>query len=204
MVVNDFPLWLGMMFPLVFSAGPANIAMASVGARFGLMSSLPFILGINLIVLLQSLLIGFGAGTLVHNYPGAYRYLQYAGAFYLLYLASKFFRSTPLAAGEVAADVPGFFAGIILQSLNMKVITVMMAMFSQFIAPQSGQWYQVVVLSIGLTSLTSCATLTWALGGGWLARRFASGANARLQGYVSGGMLACVSVWMLFQTMQQG
>ena len=62
MVENKFFLWFGMMFPLIFSAGPANVTMASLGARFGFFKSLPFISGINLIVLLHAVLIGLGAG----------------------------------------------------------------------------------------------------------------------------------------------
>ena len=66
---NRFLLWFGMMFPLIFSAGPANVTMASLGARFGFLKSLPFISGINLIVLLHALMIGFGAGAFIGKYP---------------------------------------------------------------------------------------------------------------------------------------
>ena len=93
---NRSLLWFGMMFPLIFSAGPANVTMASLGARFGFLKSLPFISGINLIVLLHALMIGFGAGTFIGKYPVLFRYLQYLGSLYLIYLAFKFFRSSRL------------------------------------------------------------------------------------------------------------
>ncbi|MBG0774960.1 MAG: LysE family translocator [Desulfovibrionaceae bacterium] len=202
MLENKFLLWFAMIFPLVFSAGPANVTMASLGARFGFARTLPFIVGINLIVLLQSLLIGFGAGAVLQRYPAVYRYLQYGGALYLLYLASKFLRASRVATGGVADNAPCFTDGVILQLLNMKVVTVMMVMFSKFIDTRSSQVSQVILLSVGLTSLTGGATMTWAVCGAWLTRLFASKRNVRLQGYVFGGMLVGVAVWMLVETIR--
>ena len=197
MAENTFLLWFGMMFPLMFSAGPANVTMASLGARFGFGKSLPFILGINLIVLLHALLIGFGAGAFMEKYPGLFQYLRYGGSAYLLYLAFKFFRSSRLDARKIADSAPNFFDGIILQLLNVKVITVTMVMFSQFLDTDAGRLSQVMILSLGIFSLTTGATMTWAAGGAWLTRKFASEKSMRAQGYIFGGMLVGVSVWML-------
>ena len=197
MVEDKFFLWFGMMFPLIFSAGPANITMASLGARFGFLKSLPFIAGINLIVLVQALLIGFGAGRFLDQYPGVFEYLQITGALYLIYLASKFFRSLTPAAGKASDHVPSFLDGVVLQMLNMKVVAVTMVMFSQFLESGPGQLLQVGLLSLGLGTLTSCATMTWAAGGTWLTRFFASEQSVRVQGYIFGSMLIGVSVWML-------
>lgn len=197
MVENKFFLWFGMMFPLIFSAGPANVTMASLGARFGFFKSLPFISGINLIVLLHAVLIGLGAGAFLKKYPGLFQYLQYAGAAYLVYLAFKFYRSSRPDIKEAANNVPNFLDGVILQLLNVKVVTVTMVMFSQFLDTDSGQLSQVMILSFGLASLTTGATMTWAAGGAWLTRTFASEKSVRLQGYIFGTMLIGVSVWML-------
>lgn len=197
MLENKFLLWFGMMFPLIFSAGPANVTMASLGARFGFFKSLPFIGGINLIVLVHAFLIGLGAGTFLQRYPGIFQYLQYAGSAYLIYLAFKLYRSSRIEINEIADNVPNFFDGIILQLLNMKVVSVTVVMFSKFLDKDSGQMVQVIILSIGLTSLTAGATMAWAAGGAWLTRTFASEKSVRLQGYVFGSMLVGVSIWML-------
>ncbi len=194
---NKLLLWFGMMFPLMFSPGPANVTMATLGARFGLIRSVPFICGINLIVLLHALLIGFGVGTLIENYPEIIKYLQYAGSVYLVYLASKLFKSSRPEIKAVADSVPNFFDGVILQLLNMKVVTLTMVMFSQFLDTDTAQISQVTMFSFGLASLTTGATITWAAGGAWLTRKFASEESIRLQGYVFGSMLVAVSVWML-------
>ena len=197
MLESKFFLWLGIMFPLIFSAGPANVTMASLGARFGFVNSLPFISGINFIVLLHAILIGFGAGKFLGHYPELFQYLQYAGSVYLIYLAIKFFRSSRLSIEEASDSAPNFLDGIILQMLNIKVITVTIVMFSQFLDTNIDQLSQVMMLSVGLASLTTCATLTWAAGGAWLIRTFASKESVRLQGYVFGSMLIGVSIWIL-------
>ena len=197
MIESNILPWFGMMFPLVFSAGPANVTMATLGARFGFYKSLPFIFGINLIVLLHALLIGFGAGAFFESYPEFFKYLQYVGSAYLIYLASKFFRSSRLEIKEISDGAPNFLDGIILQLFNMKVVTVTMVMFSQFLDPDLGHLSQVTMLSVGLALLTTGATMTWAAGGAWLTRTFASEKSLKLQGYIFGSMLICVSIWML-------
>ena len=198
MYEDKFFLWFGMMFPLIFSAGPANVTMASLGARFGLLKSLPFIFGINLIVLLHALVIGFGAGKFIVKYPEIFRYLQYIGSLYLIYLAFKFFKFSRLKAKEISKNAPTFVDGIILQMFNMKVVTVTMVMFTQFMDKDSSQLSKIIILSAGLAFLTICATMTWAAAGSWLTRTFASESSYKLQGYFFGSMLICVSVWMLF------
>ena len=198
MTQNMVFLWFAMIVPLVFSAGPANITMASLGARFGFLRSLPFIWGINLIVLVHALLIGFGAGRFIEKYPGVFQYLQYAGSFYLIYLASKFFRFSRPDTQAGPAKVPSFLDGVILQMLNIKVVTVTIVMFSQFLEKRSDPVLQVVILSVGLASMTACATILWAAGGAWLTRTFASEKSVRAQGILFGGMLIGVSLWMLF------
>ncbi len=197
MLENTFFLWLGMMVPLIFSAGPANVTMASLGARFGFIKSLPFIGGINLIVLVHAVLIGLGAGAFIKRHPGIFEYLQYAGSAYLIYLAFKFYKSSRPDIKEIAANVPTFIDGMILQLLNMKVVSVTVVMFSQFLNTDTGQIPQIMMLSLGLASLTTGATMIWAAGGAWLTRTFASETSVRLQGYVFGSMLVGVSVWML-------
>ncbi len=197
MLESKFMLWIGMMFPLVFSAGPANVTMASMGARFGVFKSLPFISGINLIVLLHAVVIGFGAGTFLEMYPDVFKYLQYGGSVYLIYLATKFYKSSRPNVKKLPDNIPNFMDGVVLQLLNMKVVAVTVVMFSQFLDVDSGQLSQVLTLSLGIALLTTGATISWAAGGAWLIKKFASEDSARLQGYIFGTMLVAVSVWML-------
>ncbi len=59
-----FISWFAVMFPLVISPGPANVMFAASGAKFGIKKSIPLMIGIDLIFVVQSILIGFGLGTI--------------------------------------------------------------------------------------------------------------------------------------------
>ncbi|NIR52057.1 LysE family translocator [candidate division KSB1 bacterium] len=196
MSVSKFFLWFGMMFPLMFSPGPANVTLAAMGGRFGFRKSLPFIAGVNLIVLLHALLIGFGALQFLEAYPALFALIQPAGALYLVYLAFRFLKSSKIGANG-NTGLPRFWDGFMLGLLNAKVVTLTMVMFSQVLDNESGKLLQVVTFSIGLALLTTGATLTWAAGGAWLTRKLASPKVLKLQGYVFGSMLLGVAVWML-------
>lgn len=190
-------LWFWTMFPLVFSAGPANITLAAFGVRFGLLKSLSFIAGVNIIVLLQTVLVGFGLNRFLGNYPEFFNLLQIAGAAYLVYMAFKFFKSKQISSTYID-EIPTFRDGVVLQLLNMKGLVMITVMFSQFLDKDIMQLLQVSILSIGLLALTTVAMILWTIGGEWLIGRFSSQANERLLGYVFGSMLLGVAVWMLF------
>ena len=191
-------LWLWMMIPIAFSAGPANITMAAFGARFGFSRTLPFILGVNTIVLVQSLLVGFGLYGLIESYPRVFKIIQIAGVTYLLYLAYKFYRSTSTESKQTD-KLPTYRDGIILQAFNIKGFVMSTIMFSQFLNNNENEHFaQVFILSFGLLFLTTLAMFSWTWGGSWLLTKVASKSSAKFQGYVFGSMLVFVAIWMLF------
>ena len=89
-----FLVWLGVMFPLVFSPGPANIVFAASGANVGIKRSIPLIAGVDSVFILKSLIIGYGLGEVLHSQPVLMNLMQLLGSFYLIYLAIKFIRSS--------------------------------------------------------------------------------------------------------------
>jgi len=127
-------IWLGVMFPLVFSPGPANIVFAASGARVGLIRSLPLMLGVDLIFILKSLLVGFGFGNLLQSYPIVLQLLQIVGALYIVWLAVGFLRSS-LRTSESEQKTLGFKDGLIIQLLNSKGWLMVVLMFSLFTEP---------------------------------------------------------------------
>ncbi len=69
MNIQYFLLFFGLMFPLVFSPGPANIVFAMSGIKQGVRGSIPLIIGVDLVFIIYSLLIGFGLGEILQLYP---------------------------------------------------------------------------------------------------------------------------------------
>ncbi|WP_044419240.1 LysE family transporter [Halarcobacter anaerophilus] len=74
---SEFLLWLSVIFPLVFSAGPGNVLCAICGASNGFKKSIPFVLGLNLVYTLYSLLAGFGLAVILINYPKIFFQFNY-------------------------------------------------------------------------------------------------------------------------------
>lgn len=192
-------LWLSVMMPLIYSAGPANITMAALGARFGLKNTMPFLAGINLVVMIATFAIGFGMSNILLNFSHVFPYLQLAGALYMFYLAYKFFRSGKKVEGSEETVLPKFIDGVILQVFNAKMFMINIMMFSQFLDNGSALVGQVLLLAFGAISMAFSANVLWAAGGAWLMRSFTSGRALRMQSYVFGSMLALVGGWMCYE-----
>src|SRR5690349_18564510 len=85
--------WSLVLIPLMYSPGPTNILVASTGASFGLRESTPLIIGINVGLALQLVVIALGINTFFEQYPVAFMVLHYLGVIYMFYLAYHFFNA---------------------------------------------------------------------------------------------------------------
>ncbi|UOO81284.1 LysE family translocator [Uruburuella testudinis] len=196
----EFLLWLGVVFPLVFSAGPGNVLCAVCGAANGFRQSVPFILGLDLVYSAYALLAGFGLAAVVQRYPAVMLAVQLAGAAYVAWLGIKMLRRTHVAKKQAAKPLR-FIDGVISQALNVKGITIILTMYSQFLNPDEPLPYQVLSLSAALLALNLLTHFTWAYGGAWIAEKFASDAAVQTQGRVFGSMLVAIALWLLYRAL---
>ena len=190
--------WFGLMFPLAFSAGPNNVLCASLGMRFGIRKTLPFIAGINTSILFYSLLIGFGMDRLLDHLPWLFPVIKYAGSAYIFFLAWSFFR-TKNKQKDKDEDVfrPGFMSGFTVSLLNPKLIYALAIMFVKFSSHTKGNFQEIILLTILVIIISASAHFTWLLGGNLISGKITSGKGLKLQNYVFGGILFLVAVWML-------
>jgi len=113
---------------LVMSAtpGPNNFMLAITGANFGGRGALPVILGIQVGLFIQTMLMCAGLGSVFAAYPLAQQVLRIAGALYLIYLAWKL--SGASVDGTQTPKAVSFAQATIFQALNpkswLKAITV--------------------------------------------------------------------------------
>lgn len=170
--MSVFIAWFGVMFPLVFSPGPANIVFAMSGAKVGIKRSLPLLLGVDLVFVLKSIVIGFGLGEVVNSQPELMNIMQLLGAVYLLYLAAKFFFAHTKEADNDSNFTMGFVNGLVIQLLNSKGWLMVFLMFTLF-SEQANQTFAntgVLVLILWLAVLNISVHLMWVAVGGLLAR----------------------------------
>ncbi|SHO54339.1 LysE family translocator [Vibrio quintilis] len=193
-----FLIWLGVMFPLVFSPGPANIIFAASGAKAGVKKSLPLLIGVDLVFFIKSLIIGLGLGQASQSYPNAMNVVQLIGAGYLIYLATTFLKSTGIDA-EREEKVFGFIDGLIIQLLNSKgwlMVFLMFSLFSEQAQHTFGE-HGVFALVIWLAILNISMHLVWIKMGFWLSRVSRSECYAKSLNFFYSGCLLMVALGLI-------
>lgn len=199
---SEFALWLSVIFPLVFSAGPGNVLCAVCGATNGFKKSIPFVLGLNLVYTSYSIFAGFGLATILKNYPKIFLAVQILGVIYIFYLGYKFLLRKAIERKNSSTNLK-FRDGVISQALNIKGISIVFTMYSQFLNKESTIVYEVLTLSIALLVLNLFTHMTWVYGGSWMAKKFASNYAVQIQSKIFGSMLITISFWLLYQIVYQ-
>ena len=195
-----FIIWLGVMFPLVFSPGPANIVFAASGARVGIKRSIPLVAGIDSVFIIKSIIVGYGLGEFVNTYPEVMNSLQLLGSIYLVYVAIKFLKPSS-SEMESSSKELGFFDGLLIQILNSKGWLMVFLMFTLF-TKQSQEYFGdngIAILIIWLAFLNISMHFVWVSIGELLSRVSSSQLYEKWLNLFYGGSLIAVSVWLVVE-----
>src|SRR3954454_13594330 len=117
-------LYAFIIFALVmfFTPGPNNIMLLSSGLTYGFRRTIPHIAGITIGFAFMVGAVGLGLGAVFLAYPILESILKYAGAAYLIYLATMIAFSGPAKPGE--GDGRGgpmtFWGAALFQWINAK------------------------------------------------------------------------------------
>ncbi|MBE1710529.1 MULTISPECIES: LysE family translocator [Mesorhizobium] len=128
---------------LTATPGPDMLLIASRSPSQGRASGLATYAGIAAGTYCHALAAAFGLSQLFLAAPIAYDIVRYAGAAYLAYLAWKAFRSDGTAFAPVAG-LPRysrsriFRQGLLTNLLNPKMALFVLALFPQFVRPETG------------------------------------------------------------------
>ncbi len=202
MSVDAFLKLFLLIFPLMFSPGPTNFMCAAAGARYGLVRSVPMILGMDLMVLVPAFLVGLGVTGFLSHYPNLLTTVQVIGALVILLIAFEmargFGKETP--AADEAAPV-GFWGGVLVQTFNAKGLALLLIIYAQFQTLGTSVLSNAIIVASYLTLLSLLSHFVWGAGGMWLARRFSSPRALRIQGYFYAIMLLFVAVWLVYSAL---
>lgn len=146
--------WMSMaLFALAgaISPGPVNLIASSLGARYGFWHAMAHVAGASLSYCAVILLMGGSTQWLLQTWPALTTAMQWAGAFYLLYLALKIALApiqTMDTPGETTQGVHwrhGAVKGALTQSLNPKAWLVALSGVSLFVPagvdPSATLWF---------------------------------------------------------------
>lgn len=171
---------------LVFAAsqvgtpGPANMALMATGARFGVRTALPFVAGVALGKQLIIWPMGFGLMELAEAYPMVFSFLKYASAAYIIWLAWNI-ANLRLTANAAIGTAPGFFAGLMVHPLNPKAWAMIIAGFTNFVAPGTSTLEATAVIALCLLACQIMLHPLWTFAGALIAARLAgTGAETTL------------------------
>lgn len=131
MSIALFPLAL-FVASQVATPGPANMILLATGARFGLRRALPFVVGVALGKQFIIWPLGFGLLAIQNDFPLVFDILKWVSVAYILWLAYRV-AGMRLSVGDVDAQPPGFFAGLIVHPLNPKAWGVVTTAFTTFV-----------------------------------------------------------------------
>ena len=152
------------MFALVSSItpGPNNLMLMSSGATFGLMRTLPHLLGVALGFCFMLFLVGIGIIQLFDMFLVTYEILKWFSVIYLSYLAVKIARSgQPTSTGESTSKPFTFIQAALFQWVNPKAWTMALSAVSLYAPDRDIQSILLVTLVYGAVGLPSSSAWAW-------------------------------------------
>ncbi|MHA3078735.1 LysE family transporter [Acinetobacter sp. ANC 5502] len=140
--------WVISLFP-----GAGAIASMSNGLSHGFLRGLWNILGLQLALLLQILIVATGLGMLLNAFPVIFLAVKWLGVLYLIYLAYMQWKA-PVNRIAIHKDQQQFsgsmttFKGFLINISNPKAIVFFLAIFPQFIDLKAPQFKQYTIMAL--------------------------------------------------------
>ena len=164
---------------VTLTPGPNVVLVTASGANFGFRRTIPQMLGITLGFGSMALVAGFGLAGFVHAEPRVHAALKYAGAAYLVYLASRIARADAGKGAPARAKPIGFLEATLFTWMNPKAwVSVLGALAAYTTVGGDVLWQTSLIAAVLATAcLMSCAL--WA-GFGTVIGRFLANPPARM------------------------
>ena len=186
-----------MSYCFVMSAtpGPNNVMLATTGASFGYRGALPVILGIQVGLFAQTMLMCLGLGSVFVAYPMAQQVLRIAGALYLMFLAWKLAGAS--VTGTSASKAVSFAQATLFQALNPKSWLKAITMASVFLPAQGNLLANALLVSVIGTVVGTPCNVMWALFGVSIRSVLTAPRSQRMFNLAMGGILMVLAVLFL-------
>ena len=153
-----------LLFSLVMglTPGPNNVMLASSGARFGVVRTLPHLAGVSIGFPVMVLLVGLGLASILLASPLLQLVMKIAASAYLLWLAWQIGSSSTQAADSGAARPMGFLQAAAFQWVNPKAWLIAVGAISAYTNGAGAALYlQVAIIALISIGVTFVSTLTW-------------------------------------------
>jgi len=154
MALNVWLAFFAACWVISLSPGAGAIASMSSGLRFGFLYGYWNVIGLQLALIIQILIVAVGVGAVLTASALAFNLIKWFGVGYLIYLAYKQWQHAP---SEVRANEANFKSstplqlvakGFLVNISNPKAIVFMLAVLPQFIDPVKPLVPQYVVMTV--------------------------------------------------------
>lgn len=146
---------------LIGSPGPNTLSLAAVGSGFGRARGLPYMIGLNLGMVLVILLTGSGVSAAVLALPAVGPVIIGAAVMYFLWLAWRIATAPPIAQIKGPDRAPKLAEGIGISLMNPKAYAAMSAMFTTPALTALTPWAEALVKAALLLSVICVVNICW-------------------------------------------
>jgi threonine/homoserine/homoserine lactone efflux protein len=165
--------FIAVAFTMWATPGPNNMMLAYSGARFGVVKTLPHILGILTGTVLLSTIGILALKPVIDSWPQSLLILKIVGSFWLVRIGWKMASATRSAAAQNEERPMSFSAALLFQFANPKAITATVALASLVLVPTKDNPCLLGTVLLIIPPLSLLSNGPWALLGQAI-RRFLS------------------------------
>ena len=185
-------------FTTSITPGPNNLMLLASGVNFGIVRTVPHMLGISIGFLVLLVAVGLGLGAVLTAFPVLHTALKVAGGAYLLYLAWKIAMSRTLTGkGETKVRPMRFIDAAAFQWVNPKAWVMAITAMAVYTNPEH-PFLSVVLISVAFTIVNLPSVSVWA-GFGTALRGFLSD-PVRLKWFnIAMGVLLAATLWPMLK-----
>ena len=156
---------------MAFTPGPNNVMLASSGARFGVMRSLPHLFGVTVGFPVMLLLVGVGLASILLASPLLQIIMKIVSCAYLLWLAFQIGRSDTVMGDSGVGKPLTFLQAAAFQWINPKAWMMAVGAISAYTAGTGSRLYlQVGIIALITLAVTLASTWTWTAFGAGIRR----------------------------------
>ena len=157
----SFQIWFAYMLAcwvISVSPGAGAIASMSSGLNYGFRRGYWNVVGLQLALIVQIIIVAAGVGVLFATTPLAFLVVKWFGVLYLLYLAYLQWTAPTLSIDieidQTHKSIPKLiFHGFLVNMSNPKAIVFLLAVLPQFLDLNKPQWIQYVIMAATMITI---------------------------------------------------
>lgn len=196
---EEFTALLVLSTVASFTPGPNTTLSTALAANQGLRSAFKFIVAVPVGWGLLLAICMAGLGNLVLAVPALRWVILLGGTLYLLWLASKLWRTREMATADESRLQITFFQGVVLQFLNIKAWMLALSLVAGWVAGKDDALERCLVLLPLMMLFGLVSNLTYAVMGSLLREWLLKGTRLLVFNRCMSCVLVLTAGWMLAQ-----